>query len=238
MGRNELKVVSFSGIDGAGKSTQIDALCQCVRSLGLHCRVLTFWDDVVALSRFRERLSSFAFKGEQGVGSPDKPILRRDKNVAAWYVTAARFLLYLLDAISLCVVFSKNVESCEDFIIFDRYLYDELANLPLQHLGTRFFVRGLLVLVPKPDVALVLDAEPEAATVRKPEYPLDFVRRNRDAYLRLSRMAGMTVIPPLSVEESSAMIRDIVVKHCFQEGEGKEHLGLGLARGAAENTNR
>ena len=235
MRRNEVKVVSFSGIDGAGKSTQIEALRQFVRSLGLHCRVLTFWDDVVALSRFREGLSSIAFKGEQGVGSPDKPILRRDKNVGAWYVTAARVFLYLLDAISLCVVFSRNVASGEDFIIFDRYLYDELANLPLQRLATRFFVRVLLTLVPQPDVALVLDAEPEAAILRKPEYPLEFVRRNRDAYLRLSRIAGMTVIPPGPVEEASTMIRDIVTKHCLQED--RNPLDVGLASEAAETSN-
>jgi len=238
MGRKEVKVVSFSGIDGAGKSTQIDALCQSLRDLEINCKILTFWDDVVTLARFRERLSLFAFKGEQGVGAPDKPILRRDKNVTAWYMTAARVFLYLLDAISLCVVFSRNVDSSEDFLIFDRYLYDELANLPLQHFATRFLVRVLLELIPRPDVALVLDADPETATVRKPEYPLDFVRRNRDAYLRLSRLAGLTVIPPLTVEKASTLIRDTVIKTCLMEDEENEPLGLGLATEAAKNTNR
>lgn len=235
MGRIEVKVVSFSGIDGAGKTTQIDALSQWLRARGFQCRVLTFWDDVVALSRFREHLSAVAFNGEQGVGAPDRPLLRRDKNVAAWHVTAARLLLYLLDAISLCLVSLRNVDCGEDFIIFDRYLYDELANLPLQHLAIRFWVHLLLQLVPRPDVALVLDADPEAATLRKPEYPIEFVRRNRDAYLHISSMARMTVIPALAVEQATSVITEVVKKLCLQED--RESPCVGLASEVAKTTN-
>ena len=49
-----VKIVTFSGIDGAGKSTQISALEAWLRAAGLRTRVLTFWDDVVVLSRLRE----------------------------------------------------------------------------------------------------------------------------------------------------------------------------------------
>jgi len=59
---DDIKVISFSGIDGAGKSTQIDALCRYVRDLGFQVTAFTFWDNIVALSRFRERLSTKAFK--------------------------------------------------------------------------------------------------------------------------------------------------------------------------------
>lgn len=212
-----VKVVSFSGIDGAGKSTQIDALCRHVGDLGFQVAVLTFWDNIVALSRFRERLSSKAFKGDQGIGSPDKPIKRRDKNVNAWYITALRVCLYTLDAFSLSIAVSRFVDSDADFIVFDRYIYDELANLPLQRWMIRWFIRLLLVFVPKPDVALLLDAEPEAAASRKPEYPVDFVRRNRDAYLKLSRMVGgITIIPPLPVDQATEMVEEVVSSKCLQ----------------------
>lgn len=213
---DSVRIVSFSGIDGAGKSTQIDALCRFVHDRGFTFKLLTFWDDVVALPRFRERLSSRAFKGDQGIGSPDKPITRRDKNVTAWYVMAFRLFLYMLDAFSLCLSISKNLESDVDFLIFDRFIYDELANLPLQYVAIRLYVRLLLTFVPRPDVAFVLDAEPEVASARKPEYPVEFVRRNRDTYLRLSRLVyGMTVIPPFAVEKTAEMIREIVSEKCL-----------------------
>jgi thymidylate kinase len=166
-------------------------------------------------------MSLAAFKGDKGIGSPDKPISRRDKNVTSWYVTAARLFLYLLDAYSLRVAVSGGASAGADFIIFDRYIYDELANLPITRPPVRLYVSLLLRLVPKPDVAYVVDADPEAAHLRKPEYPLQFVRKNRDSYIALSRLIrGMTVLAPLSVEETSTKIRESIAKKCLQTDLG------------------
>jgi thymidylate kinase len=217
MGVSSVKLVSFSGIDGAGKSTQIEALCQLLHNSGMRFSLFTFWDDVVLFTRFRERASLKAFKGDKGVGSPQQPIVRRDKNVRSWYLTAVRLWFYLLDTFSLCSVIARNADSDMDFIIFDRYIYDELANLPLQYWPVRFYIRLLLLFIPKPDVALLLDAEPEAATLRKPEYPLEFVRSNRDAYLRLSRFMGMTVVPPLPTDAAAEFVRTSVSQACLEK---------------------
>jgi thymidylate kinase len=208
---DSVKVVSFSGIDGAGKSTQIDALCRYLADSGFQYSLLTFWDDIVVLKRFREQMSLMAFKGDKGIGSPEKPITRRDKNVTSWYLTGLRLVLYMLDALHLRWVLSRNKQRGSDFLIFDRYIYDELANLPLQRATVRLYLRLLKKLVPKPDIALIIDADPEAATVRKPEYPLEFVRRNREAYLQVSRIfGGMFIIPPLPIEQASGMIKRII----------------------------
>lgn len=207
-------IVSFSGIDGAGKSTQISALIDHLQKSGLNVRVCTFWDDIVAFSRFREFISIKAFKGEKGVGTPEKPVKRRDKNVTSWYVTVARLFLYALDALSLSLSLAKLSRSGADFIVFDRYIYDELANLPLEQAPIKLFVRGLLHLSPRPDVAYLLDADPEAARLRKPEYPLEFVRKNRNAYLALSEIAGMRVIGSLSAAEAAAQIMNAIRRSC------------------------
>jgi thymidylate kinase len=204
-------VVSFSGIDGAGKSTQIDALCRHLTNSRLRYSVLTFWDDIVVLPRFREHMSLRAFKGEKGVGTPEKPIARRDKNVASWYLTAFRMILYALDALHLRSVASRTTESGVDFVIFDRYIYDEFANLPFQRSLVGLYVRLLLRIIPKPHVAFLIDADAEAAAIRKPEYPLEFARRNREAYLQLSRIVGgMWIIPPLPVEEATETLKKVV----------------------------
>jgi len=208
------KIVSFSGIDGAGKSTQIEALLDYLRERGFTVKIYTFWDDIVVLSGFRERMSLSVFKGDRGVGSPEKPIVRRDKNVASWYVVASRLLLYLLDLCSLAVVVSRTSAAEADLVIFDRYIYDELANLPLKRRWARFYIRLLLKFTPKPDLALLLDADPDAACERKPEYPPEFVERNREAYLRLARLAGMTVVPPLTIEITTATILNRVSEVC------------------------
>lgn len=208
MKSQKFKVLSFSGIDGAGKSTQIDALLRCLDDRGHRFTRHTFWDDVVAFSRYREHLTLRLFKGEKGVGSPDRPIARRDKNVTTWYMVLLRLFLYIFDAFRLSAVVSREAAKDVEFVIFDRYIYDELANLPLKHWPVRLYVRLLLRIVPRPDLAFLLDADPENAISRKPEYPPEFVHRNRNAYLEMANIAGLTVLAPSSISETTAAIRN------------------------------
>lgn len=163
-------------------------------------------------SRFREFISHKAFGGDAGVGAPDAPLHRRDKNVTSWPVTAARFALYLADSLNLHLVIRKLVRAGVDVAIFDRYIYDELANLPLNSGFARGFANLLLSIAPRPDASFLIDADPAAARARKPEYPLEFLVRNRESYLRVSRIAGeMTVIESLSIEAAEDRIREVAL---------------------------
>ncbi|MBV9087674.1 MAG: thymidylate kinase, partial [Acidobacteriaceae bacterium] len=181
-------LVSFSGVDGAGKSTQIENLCERLADAGCSTRLLTFWDDVVVLSRHREAFVDNVYKSEKGIGAPGKPVERRDKNVRKWYLTVARHGLYFLDALHLASVVAKARRSKPDVIIMDRYIYDEWANLPLGNPLSRLYIWLVQQVVPQPDIAYLLDADPEAARRRKPEYPLEFMRECRRSYRRLAEL--------------------------------------------------
>lgn len=201
--RRQAVVVSFSGIDGAGKSTQIEMLRTSLAEAGLTSSLLTFWDDVVMLSGFREFCSHVAFRGDKGVGSPNNPIHRRDKNVSSWPVMLMRLIFYVFDAAHLGFMVAKAKRSNMDVMIFDRYIYDELANLPLQRWFVRAYVRLMLKITPHPDVAYIIDADPAEAIKRKPEYPYDFLERNRTSYLELNEIYEvMTIVVPGSVIEA------------------------------------
>ena len=206
------RLVSFSGIDGAGKSTQIQALRARLNEAGVRVSLVTFWDDVARLTRVREVTGHTLFKGDKGVGTPAQPVNRRDKNVRSWYMTAVRFGLYFVDAISLRIEVARALRTNTDVIIFDRYLYDELANLSLQNRIERAYVRLLLPFVPQPDVSFVLDADPVQARARKPEYPLDFLHRSRASYLALSELvSGMTVVAPQPVQDVEQQVSQLVL---------------------------
>jgi thymidylate kinase len=200
-------LITFSGVDGAGKSTQIENLRERLAAAGLKVQLLTFWDDVVVLTRYREGFVHRVYGSEKGIGAPGKPVDRRDKDVRAWYLTIARHALYLLDAVHLRKVVNAALKSGSDAVIVDRYVYDELVNLPLEHPVTRSFVRFVESIVPPPDIAYLLDADPVAAHARKPEYPVVFMQKCRAAYHQLAALLGtMTIIPPLPLAEAKAAV--------------------------------
>lgn len=206
--------VSFSGIDGAGKSTQIEALRVAAEQSGLSVRLIRFWDDVARLTNLRETSGHKIFKGDKGIGSPERPINRRDKNVRSWPMACVRLLLYFLDAVSARRVAKSALKSGADVIIFDRYVYDELANLTLSNPLVRMYARFIMSFVPQPNISYILDADPVQARARKPEYPLDFLLINRQAYLDLSRLIrGMTVIPALPINSAKRE----VLRHAFEQ---------------------
>jgi len=206
-------LVSFSGVDGSGKSTQIKLLLDRLRVAGIAVRLLSFWDDVAVLRSVRETSSHRLFQSEPGIGSPERPVNRRDKNVRHWFMTPIRFLLYFLDALHLRMVVASNLKTEAEVVIFDRYLHDELANLELNRGAARIYARFLLELVPHPDVSNLLDADPVEARKRKPEYPLEFIHSNRASYLTVASLAGsMNVIEALPVAEVHRLIIQAVAK--------------------------
>ena len=200
-------LISFSGLDGSGKSTQIENLRSALHAAGLTSTLLAFWDDVVVGVSYREAFVHKVYKSERGIGAPGKPVNRRDKNMRGWHLTLARHFLYLLDSVNLCRVVARAKRSGANVIILDRYIYDELSNLNLSNPLSRAFVKFVHSFVPRPDIAYLLDADPVAAHARKPEYPVDFMKKCRRSYFDLAALLRtMTVIPALALPEAKLAV--------------------------------
>jgi len=93
----------------------------------------------------------------------------------------------------------------------------------LERAWARLYAKLLLRLTPRPHLSYLLDAEPESAYGRKPEYPIEFLRQYRNSYLELAKLNGMVVVPPLPLDEAS---RQVAVS--------LETLGIALQRIPAE----
>jgi thymidylate kinase len=209
--RKRAVLITFSGLDGSGKTMQIANLATAPASRLKHTELLVFWDDVAVFARYREAFVHAFYKSERGIGAPGKPVHRRDKNVRRWYLTLARHFLYFLDALKLRRVIARVRRGGVDTIIMDRYIYDEFANLPLSNPLTRAFVLLVNALVPKPDVAFVLDVDSVAAVERKPEYPVEFMRESRNSYNALAQLLGnITLVPPLPADDTTRLVAEAV----------------------------
>jgi thymidylate kinase len=226
-------LITFSGVDGSGKSTQIASLQSALHAAGLRTRRLAFWDHVVVGARYREGFVHKVFKSERGIGEPGKPVRRRDKNVRGWHLTVSRHVLYLMDTFRLCyVVAAEQMKVGVDVVILDRFIYDELANLDLGNRFTRSFVRRMARLAPRPDLAFLLDADPAGAYARKPEYPVEFMEKCRQSYHHLAALLGtMRVVPPLDLPQARLAVLRIAEECLVENGRPVNlvHEGLSVA---------
>ncbi|MGD0569204.1 MAG: hypothetical protein ABSA78_12425 [Candidatus Sulfotelmatobacter sp.] len=192
-------LITFSGIDGAGKTTQIEHVSSCLQKQGLRVLRLTFWDHVAAWSNMRAGVGHRTVDSRHAAEHSFAP--RNNKHVRKWYLTAARSGMYMLDLARLHRLLASEAVRNSDVVIFDRYIYDQIANIYSPSLAARNYARLLLKQTPAPDLAFVLDASPDAAFARKPEYPLEFVHRNRQTFLRLREFVPQLIVISEAKEE-------------------------------------
>jgi thymidylate kinase len=205
-------LITFSGIDGAGKTTQIELLSSYLQEQNLRVLRLSFWDDVAFGSKVRASIGDRTVDANP-VNQVTDPATARavapknNKHIRKWYLTAARSGLYMLDAARLRRLLASLTVDGPDVVIFDRYIYDQLANIYSRSAVAQAYRRFLLKRAPTPDLAFIIDASPAAAFARKPEYPLEFMQRNRENFLSLREFAPeLIAISGASVEEVTNQI--------------------------------
>jgi len=198
-------LVSFSGLDGSGKTTLITALKRALESQDYAVTVLTVYDDISFYSRLRalhdwvrggppavpgnesgltqaqERLRlGFAGDPRTDVSDKHRPAARLVYGVGR--SLAVRRAVLLLDLASL-LVHRLYVETVKGrVLITDRYLYDSLVDVVDQGGRHWSFIRWFTRLVPTPDAPVFVDVPAEQAFARKAEYPLDYIRWRQGAY--------------------------------------------------------
>ena len=66
-------VITFSGIDGAGKTTQIEYLSSYLENHGLRVLLLSFWDHIAVSSSVVGRWFRYSCERDEGGGHPWPP---------------------------------------------------------------------------------------------------------------------------------------------------------------------
>jgi|SRR5580658_3465175 thymidylate kinase len=217
-------MITFSGIDGAGKTTQIESLSLYLHNQGLRVVRLSFWDDVAVWSKMRAGVGPQALDSSPADPMAVRPFApRNNKHIRKWHLSAARAGFYALDVARLHHLLASQRVSNSDVLIFDRYIYDQIANIYSPSFAARSYARMLLQRAPTPDLAFVLDASPDAAFARKPEYPLEFMHQNRRTFLLLRELVPqLIVISDAAAEDVRNEILSHVRRSRLAEGTAPE----------------
>jgi thymidylate kinase len=192
-------LITFSGLDGAGKSTLIEWLSARLEAQRRPVVVFHMNEHVGLYAYLRVIRDRLVVRGPRAAGadgtqspspdrSPDrhrgrvKPALRRVRNAVVWNKPLRRWI-YLMD---LCVFLGYRavIEKARGrVLIMDRYFYDTLVDV--SDGGSWFWVRLLERLTPTPTVPVFLDIGPEESFTRKGEYSVEYLRRRYLAYKKV-----------------------------------------------------
>lgn len=222
-------VISFSGLDGAGKTRQISALQADLAGLGLASEVawipFKIWPEPLLNklpASFRSRLgpsrsSPGGGTAASGTGpAPARAPLARARSAVlgrVWTVVA------VFAAVSAGLSLRRRVRGLDaPVVILDRYRLDSAVKLRFWYSDVR---PGLLLglvrrLAPQPDLELLLRVRPEVAWDRKPEqWSVRQLARQAAAYDEAAEGSAVVVLdgeaPPAEVEaEIARLLREVL----------------------------
>jgi thymidylate kinase len=202
-------VISFSGLDGAGKSTLIAWLRSELERRHRPVTVLHMTDGVGAYALLRaardgvRRLMGSGNGGEpprpRWAGRPRAPGLRgllgRIRDAIVWSKPLRRALYPVDLAIFLAIRFYVATVR-RRVLVTDRYFYDALVDVADD--GRWFWVRLLEHLTPQPDIPVFLDVSPEESYARKGEYSVAYLARRSAAYQAIALLVPSAIVLPNS----------------------------------------
>jgi thymidylate kinase len=190
-------LITFSGLDGSGKSTLIEYLKQSLEQDDRKVAVSHMNYDVglfaVVRSLMKRPTQDRAHAPrERAFENNFKNRTAKLRYLLVWN-KGLRLLIYPLDVLMFLGYRFYIEKMNRQVLIMDRYFYDTLVDITgaRRSLPTRF----LSWLTPTPNLSIYLDCNPEKAFGRKNEYSVDYLNRRRLSYQKLlSDLPRMLVV--------------------------------------------
>jgi thymidylate kinase len=192
--------ITFSGLDGSGKTTLIGSLKTALEQRNYRVTALTMYGQVSLYGIIRlvrewiiggaektlpEKLEKHEILAGQNFSSDETiPYGRFQRLIANIFRgNAIKRCAFVFDLFIL-LVFRLYLERVKNHIfILDRYFYDFLADVAD---GRRWlYIRAFLSVTPTPDVPIFIDISPDEAFSRKGEYSVAHLERRHTIYMKI-----------------------------------------------------
>lgn len=194
-------LITFSGLDGSGKTTHSKLTMHFLKSKGIKTKYIHIQQN--SLFNIIGKIMNVTPKIKKNIVNKEFDI--KNDSLSRKTILFLRQLSYFLD---ILIFGSYMLFNYGKVLICDRYFYDMLVQAKYFGIKNKLFYKLYSKSIPKPDIPILLDVKPEIAFKRAKEYNLDYYINKRKEY----NMPFLILIESEKIKETQNKIEEIINK--------------------------